>query len=54
MEPAAYGLKFAGHTMGGRFFEGDLSGRLMAAGVNATAYAARMPGSELRVYFHDW
>ena len=49
LEPVAYGLKFAGEMIGGRFFEGDLSGRLLAAGVDATAYAARMPGGEVRV-----
>lgn len=49
MEPVAYGLKFAGLMSGGTFFETDLSGRLLAAGVNARAYAAKMPGGEVRV-----
>lgn len=49
MEPVAYGLKFAGKMIGGKFFESDFSGRLLAAGVDATAYAAMMPGGELRV-----
>jgi hypothetical protein len=49
MEPVAYGLKFAGSMIGGRFFEGDLAGRLLAAGIDATAYAAEMPGGEVRV-----
>ena len=49
MEPVAYGLKFAGLMIGGKFFEGDLSGRLLAAGANAAAYAAKMPNGELRV-----
>lgn len=49
LEPVAWGLKFAGLLTGGRFFENDLSGRLLAAGVDATAYAATMPGGELRV-----
>jgi hypothetical protein len=49
LEPVAYGLKFAGNMIGGTFFEDDFSGRLLAAGVDATAYAARMPDGELRV-----
>ena len=49
LEPVAYGLKFAGNMIGGKFFEGDLSGRLMAAGVNATAYAARMSSGAVRI-----
>lgn len=49
MEPVGYGLKFAGHMSGGRFFEGDLSGQLLAAGVDARAYAAQMPNGDLRV-----
>lgn len=49
MEPVAYGLKFAGLMSGGSFFGDDFSGRLLAAGVDATAYAARMPGGETRV-----
>lgn len=49
LQPVAYGLKFAGLMIGGTFFEGDLSGSLLAAGVDATAYAARMPNGELRV-----
>ncbi len=49
IEPVAYGLKFAGLMIGGKFFKGDLSGRLLAAGFDATAYAASMPDGELRV-----
>jgi hypothetical protein len=49
MEPVAYGLKFAGLMTGGTFVESDLTGRLQAAGVDATAYAARMSGGEMRV-----
>lgn len=49
MEPVAYGLKFAGQMIGGRFFEDDLSGRLLAAGVDARAYAAKMPDGEVKV-----
>jgi hypothetical protein len=44
MEPVAYGLKFAGALSGGSFFQTDLSSKLQAAGVDATAYAAKLPG----------
>ncbi len=49
MEPVAYGLKFAGLMTGGTFVAGDLTGPLQMAGVDATAYAAKMPGGETRV-----
>jgi hypothetical protein len=49
MEPVAYGLKFAGLMSGGTFIESDLTGRLQASGVDATAYAAKMPDGETRV-----
>lgn len=49
MEPVAYGLKFAGLLSGGTFVESDFAGRLQATNVDATAYAARMPGGETRV-----
>jgi hypothetical protein len=49
LEPVAYGLKFAALMTGGKFFEADLSGRLLAAGVDATAYAAEMPGGEVKI-----
>jgi hypothetical protein len=48
MEPVAYGLKFAGLMSGGTFLQSGLTGRLQAAGVDATAYAAKMPGGETR------
>jgi hypothetical protein len=44
MEPVAYGLKFAGALSGGVFFEGDFTSAIQATGVNATAYAAMLPG----------
>jgi hypothetical protein len=49
MEPVAYGLKFAGELSGGVFLPGDLTSRLQAAGVNATAYAAALPGRHVAV-----
>ena len=44
MEPVAYGLRFAGALSGGAFFPGDLTSAIQATGVNATAYAAMLPG----------
>jgi hypothetical protein len=49
MEPVAYGLKFAGELSGGRFFPADFNSHLQAAGVDATAYAARLPGGHIAV-----
>ncbi len=49
MEPVAYGLKFAGEMIGGRFYSDDFSGRLLAAGIDARAYAAGMPNGERRI-----
>lgn len=49
LEPVAYGLKFAGQMIGGTFFKGDLSARLQASGIDATAYAANLRGGDLRV-----
>ena len=43
LEPVAYGLKFAGALSGGTFFASDFSSQLQATGVDATAYAARLP-----------
>ena len=42
LEPVAYGLKFAGSLSGGSFIQADLTSKLQAAGVNATAYAAKL------------
>jgi hypothetical protein len=42
LEPAGYGLKFAGALAGGRIFEAGFTQKLQAAGVNASAYAARL------------
>jgi hypothetical protein len=43
LEPVAYGLKFAGSFSGGTLLKTDLSTKLQDAGVNATAYAAKLP-----------
>jgi hypothetical protein len=44
LEPVAYGLKFAGSLSGGTLLKTDFSAKLQAAGFNATAYAAKLPG----------
>jgi hypothetical protein len=49
LEPVAYGLKFAGLFSGGSILKTDFSTKLQAAGVNGTAYAAKMPGGETSV-----
>jgi hypothetical protein len=49
LEPVAYGLKFAGALSGGSFVKADLSLELQAAGLNASAYAARLPGGSTSV-----
>jgi len=49
LEPVAYGLKFAGLFSGGILFNTDFSTKLQAAGVNATAYAATLPGGQTSV-----
>ena len=49
MEPVAYGLKFAGEFTGASFLRADLTSQLQTKGINATAYAARLPGRYLAV-----
>jgi len=49
MEPVAYGLRFAGELSGGSFVQGDLSSQLQATGVNASAYAAKLPSGHVAV-----
>jgi len=49
LEPVAYGLKFAGSFSDGTLFKTDFSAKLQAAGINATAYAAKMPGGQTSV-----
>jgi hypothetical protein len=49
LEPVAYGLKFAGSFSGGTLLKTDFSTKLQSAGVNATAYAARLAGGQTSV-----
>jgi hypothetical protein len=53
LEPVAYGLKFAGSFSGGTLLESELktelSTKLQAAGVDATAYAAKLPDGHTSV-----
>jgi hypothetical protein len=49
LEPVAYGLKFAGSFSGGALLKTEFSTKLQAAGVNATAYAAKLPGGQTSV-----
>src|SRR6202030_3145196 len=49
LEPVAYGLKFAGSFSGGTLLKTEFSTKLQATGVNATAYAAKLPGGHTSV-----
>jgi hypothetical protein len=49
LEPVAYGLKFAGLFSGGTLLKTDFTTKLQAVGVNATAYAAKLPGGQTSV-----
>ena len=49
LEPVAYGLKFAGSLSGGTFLQTDLTDTLQQSGVNASGYAAKLPGGEISV-----
>jgi hypothetical protein len=49
LEPVAYGLKFAGSFSSGTLFKTDFSTKLQQAGVNATAYAAKLAGGQRSV-----
>jgi hypothetical protein len=49
LEPVAYGLKFAGSFSGGKLLKTELSAKLQDTGVNATAYAAKLPGGQTSV-----
>ena len=49
LEPVAYGLKFAGSFSGATLLRTEFSTKLQATGVNATAYAAKLPGGQTSV-----
>lgn len=49
LEPVAYGLKFAGSFSGATLLKTEFSTTLQAAGVDATAYAAKLPGGQTSV-----
>ncbi len=49
MEPVAYGLQFAGRLSGGSFIEDSFTAKLQATGVDATAYAAKLPGGQVAI-----
>ncbi len=49
LEPVAYGLKFAGSFSGGSLIQADLTSKLQAAGVNASAYAAKLASGKTSV-----
>ncbi|MGB8028759.1 MAG: hypothetical protein WCF30_03755 [Terracidiphilus sp.] len=46
LEPVAYGLIFAGSLAGGALVQADLTAKLQAAGINATAYAAKLSNGQ--------
>ncbi|HVT99492.1 MAG TPA: hypothetical protein VHE33_18480, partial [Acidobacteriaceae bacterium] len=49
LEPVARGLQFAGSLSGARLIKADLTSKLQATGVNATAYAAELKGNRRSV-----
>jgi hypothetical protein len=49
LQPVAYGLKFAGSFSGGTLLKTEFSTKLQATGVNATAYAAKLPNGHASV-----
>jgi hypothetical protein len=49
LEPVAYGLKFASEFSGATLLKTEFSTKLQAAGVNATAYAAKLPTGQTSV-----
>ena len=49
LEPVAYGLKFAGSFSGGTLLKAEFSAKLQDMGVNATAYAAKLPDGHTSV-----
>jgi len=49
LQPVAYGLKFTGSFSDGTLLKTEFSTKLQAAGVNATAYAAKLPSGRTSV-----
>ncbi|HEY1804755.1 MAG TPA: hypothetical protein VGG45_09760 [Terracidiphilus sp.] len=49
LEPVAYGLIFAGAFAGGTLIHTDLTAKLQAAGINATAHAAKLASGQTSV-----
>lgn len=49
LQPVAYGLKFAGSFSGGTLWKTDFSEKLQSSGINATAYAAKLPSGKTSV-----
>ena len=49
LEPVGYGLKFAGSFSGATLLKTEFSEMLQAAGVNVTAYAAKLPSGHTSV-----
>ena len=49
LEPVAHGLKFAGSFSGGTLLKTEFSAKLQDSGVNATAYAAKLPNGKTSV-----
>ncbi len=49
LEPVAYGLKFAGAFCGATLVRADLTSQIQATGLDATAYAAKLPDGAITV-----
>jgi hypothetical protein len=49
LEPVAYGMKFAGSFSGTTLLKTEFAKKLQDTGVNATAYAAKLPDGKLSV-----
>jgi hypothetical protein len=49
LEPVAYGLKFAGSFSGGTLLKTEFSAKLQDTGLDATAYAAKLPNGHTSV-----
>ncbi len=49
LQPVGYGLKFANSFSGATLLKTDFFAQLQASAVNATAYAARLPGGQTSV-----